>query len=315
VGRPRHRRGVRGGAAYRLTSPAAFRQAATSGCLTRTRCSWYRITSYADDERAHCADEASAASAGIASATGNRATNTSALIVRRRKMRPSFGRGTRRARPGTARRRRTARTRGTVSSSSPTPPRVVFRPRAKRTVPATIDRLAERDQDDQPVPLGEVLRRDAPAAAHADHDRAEVVDRTRHEPHCDAHSPIEEAGNHEQRRADDRSGREPDECVPAFGIVASDDGGEDEMKKADEEVRDTEEHGVVSEGARAPPGRRRTSRPSRRASRAELRPRRHPSRSSTMRTRSTSTRAPRARASRGRPHATSDRSRGSSSPA
>ena len=65
------------------------------------------------------------------------------------------------------------------------------------------DRLAERDQDDQPVPLGEVLGRDSPAAAHADHSWAEVVDRQRDNPHDDAQIALEEAGHHQQRRAED----------------------------------------------------------------------------------------------------------------
>jgi signal transduction histidine kinase len=94
------------------------------------------------------------------------------------------------------------------------------------------------------------LGRDPPAASHADHDRAEVVDRKRDEPHRDALSPLEEAGEHEQRCAEDRRRREPKQRAPAVGIVATDDAGEDEMKHADEEVRNTEQHGVVSESAR-----------------------------------------------------------------
>jgi hypothetical protein len=58
------------------------------------------------------------------------------------------------------------------------------------------DRLAKRDQNDQPVPFGEVLRRDPPAAPDADHDRAEVVDRKRDEPDSDALAPVEESGEH-----------------------------------------------------------------------------------------------------------------------
>ena len=111
-------------------------------------------------------------------------------------------------------------------------------------------RLAERDQNDQRVPFGEVLGRDPPAAPHADHDWAEVVDRKRDEPDRDALAPLEEAGQHEQGGAEDRRRREPEKRAAAVGIVANDDGGEDEMKQADEEVGDTEQHGVVSKGAR-----------------------------------------------------------------
>ena len=60
------------------------------------------------------------------------------------------------------------------------------------------DRLAESDQDDQPVPLGEVLRRNAPAAADADHRRPEVVDRESDHPHCDARVTLDESGRDEQ---------------------------------------------------------------------------------------------------------------------
>ena len=58
--------------------------------------------------------------------------------------------------------------------------------------------LPERDQDDQPVPLGEVLGCDSPALSGADHDRAQVVDGKRDDPDCDAHVPLDEAGDHEQ---------------------------------------------------------------------------------------------------------------------
>ena len=113
------------------------------------------------------------------------------------------------------------------------------------------DRLAEGDENDQPVPLREVLGRDAPALfPHADHDRAEVVDRQRDEPDRDALVPLEEAGDQEQRGAEDRGRREAEQRAEALRIVANDDGGQNEMKEADEEVRDAEQHGVVAERAR-----------------------------------------------------------------
>jgi hypothetical protein len=112
------------------------------------------------------------------------------------------------------------------------------------------DRLAERDQDDQTVPLGKVVRSDPPAASYTDHDRAKVIDPERDEPDRDALVPFEEACEHEQQGADDRGRSEPDESASAVGIVPSDEGGQDEMKQADEEVRDTEQHGVVPEGTR-----------------------------------------------------------------
>jgi hypothetical protein len=50
--------------------------------------------------------------------------------------------------------------------------------------------------------------------------------------------------------AEHRRRREPEKRAAAFAIVANDGGGEDEVEQADKEVRDTEQHGVVSEGAR-----------------------------------------------------------------
>ena len=100
------------------------------------------------------------------------------------------------------------------------------------------------------MPLGEVLGCDAPPASHADHDRAEVVDGKRDEPDRDALVPLQEACKHQQQGADDRGWREPHKRATAIGIVAADDGGEDEMKQTNEEVSHTEQHGVVSEGAR-----------------------------------------------------------------
>jgi hypothetical protein len=62
--------------------------------------------------------------------------------------------------------------------------------------------------------------------------------------------PVEEAGQDEQHRAENRSRHEPQQRAAALGIPARDGGGEDEMKETDEEVRAAEQHGVVSEGAR-----------------------------------------------------------------
>ena len=111
------------------------------------------------------------------------------------------------------------------------------------------DRLAERDQDDQAVSLGEVLRRDPPASSDADHDGPEVVDRQRDDPDGDARIAVEEARDDEERGADQGRGREPKDRAAAFGIVASHDPGENEVEHADEEVRDREQQRVVPEGA------------------------------------------------------------------
>ena len=71
------------------------------------------------------------------------------------------------------------------------------------------------------MPLGEVLGRDPPTASHADHDRAEVVDRKRDEPDRNALSTLEKAREHEQRGADDRRGRESENRAPAVESAAT----------------------------------------------------------------------------------------------
>ena len=48
----------------------------------------------------------------------------------------------------------------------------------------------------------------------------------------------------------DRGRRESEKRVAAVGVVANDDVGQDEMKEANHEVRDAEQHGVVAKGAR-----------------------------------------------------------------
>ena len=94
-----------------------------------------------------------------------------------------------------------------------------------------------------------MLGRNAPAVSPTDHGRAEVVDCERNDPDGDAVVSIEEAGDHEQGGAEQRGRRESQQRAAEGGIVTDDDGGQEKMKQADDEVRDTEQHRVVSEGA------------------------------------------------------------------
>ena len=73
------------------------------------------------------------------------------------------------------------------------------------------DRLAERDQDDQSVSLGEVLGRDLPPATAADDGRSEIVESEGHDPDRDALVPVEEPGGQDQEWADDRGRHVADE--------------------------------------------------------------------------------------------------------
>ena len=90
--------------------------------------------------------------------------------------------------------------------------------------------FAERDEDDEPVPLGEVLGRDPPASSRADDGRAEVVDRQRDEPDRDTRVSLEEAREDDEHSAGDRGRGEPDERAKALRLVANDGRGEHEMQ-------------------------------------------------------------------------------------
>jgi hypothetical protein len=108
----------------------------------------------------------------------------------------------------------------------------------------------EEGGDVEPVPLGEVLGRDPPAASHPDHDRTEVVNAEGNDPHGNALVSVDEPGEHQQRTSDDRGRRKPDQRATTVSIAAHHGGGEDEMKETHDEVCAAEQHSVVAEGAR-----------------------------------------------------------------
>ena len=158
------------------------------------------------------------------------------------------------------------------------------------------DRLAERDQDDQPVPFCEVLGRDSPAATHADHDRAEVVDRKCGEPESDP-------ARSRRRRSRPRSVRDREGPSVRTGRARPAGRGRFERRRRRGRGGAGGRRGTPPRRARrrprkrrGPRGRRRTWRPSRRARPAGRRPRRRRSRSSATRRRSSPTRARRGRA-------------------
>ena len=68
----------------------------------------------------------------------------------------------------------------------------------------------------------------------------------------DSLRPVEEASDDEERCTDHRRWADRARAPKRSGCVANDDASDDEVKQADEEVRDAEEHGVVSEGHPAP---------------------------------------------------------------
>ena len=72
------------------------------------------------------------------------------------------------------------------------------------------DRLAERDQDDQSVPLGEVLRRDVPAAEVAER-RSQIPDRERRDPDGDSRVALDERRKDDEERGGEIRARVTDQ--------------------------------------------------------------------------------------------------------
>ena len=79
------------------------------------------------------------------------------------------------------------------------------------------DRLAERDDDDQAVPLGEVARGRQPPAGRAAERGADVVDHQRQHPQCGLHPALELRRDQQHDRATRHAGREPDQLRPQPG--------------------------------------------------------------------------------------------------
>src|SRR6266496_1705315 len=112
------------------------------------------------------------------------------------------------------------------------------------------DRLAERDQDNQAVTLGEVLRRDPPSFSEAEHRWTQVIDRNCQHPHPDAHIAIDEGGSDKKGGADEFGRRDAKQRPAQVGVVAADSGVEDEVEYADGKKADTEEQSVLTESGR-----------------------------------------------------------------
>ena len=108
------------------------------------------------------------------------------------------------------------------------------------------DRLSQGDDDDESVSLDEVRWRDVPPPPTAD-QRAEVVDRQGGDPQPELDRPVEEAGDHEQCRPEERAGRPSEDGAAELRIVAAGDHEQDEVQDADEEIGDTEDEGLCTE--------------------------------------------------------------------
>jgi hypothetical protein len=99
------------------------------------------------------------------------------------------------------------------------------------------------------VALDEVRRREAPSPPPP-HERAQVVDRQGRGPQRELGRPIEEGGDQQQRRSDHGAGREAEDGGAQLWIVAAGDRIQDDVERADEEVRDAEDERFGTERRR-----------------------------------------------------------------
>ena len=111
------------------------------------------------------------------------------------------------------------------------------------------DRLAERDDHDQRVPLGEVAGGEAPALAASDVG-AEQVEPERERPHSHLETTVEAGGQEQEPDANRRPHAEPGDCLEQVAVAPPGDRVEHEMRDPNEGVRAREEEGVVAEDVR-----------------------------------------------------------------
>ena len=108
------------------------------------------------------------------------------------------------------------------------------------------ERLAERDDHDEAVPLGEVVRAQLPPLGAGD-ERCSDVDRDRDRPEQAARPPGREEGcDEDERRPEEQARRQPRHSGADIGLVAADHAEEHHVGDAHREVRDAEEKGLVA---------------------------------------------------------------------
>ena len=120
---------------------------------------------------------------------------------------------------------------------------------ALRADPERDDRLAQGDEDDERVALGEVRGRHVPAA-DAEHERAAVVEGDREDPEEPLQPAVLRRGRDEEPGADEGPRDERADRVPELGVRAVGEREDDDVRHADEEVGDREEERVVTERVR-----------------------------------------------------------------
>jgi hypothetical protein len=111
------------------------------------------------------------------------------------------------------------------------------------------DRLAQRDDDDQPVPLREVSGLDAPALGAAQHQAA-VIDQQRRDPtECPPSSRKDSRKDEETRSRQDRTGKTSDGRAKQR-IIAREDAVGADMERAHKEVSEAKQERVLAKGVR-----------------------------------------------------------------
>src|ERR671918_1239673 len=116
-----------------------------------------------------------------------------------------------------------------------------------RGEPDRDDRLAEGDDHDQRVPLGEVRGENAEARAPGELC-SQDVDRERRRPERRSPGVVHEASGERDGRRDEEPGGEPHDAEALHGVVANAPEVETDLQDADDEVRDGEPRALVRIG-------------------------------------------------------------------
>ena len=113
------------------------------------------------------------------------------------------------------------------------------------------NRLAQRDDHDQRIALGEVRRRDTPVVLHPRGEHADEIDDDREGPERGAErQAVDEAAREHECGGDEEERNEPPQGRELGRAIAQPPGVEDQVEDADEEVRAGEPGTLVPVGAR-----------------------------------------------------------------
>ena len=108
------------------------------------------------------------------------------------------------------------------------------------------ERFPDRDDHDQPVPLDEVCWMETPTAGPG-HERREEPDREGNQPEHGLEAAVHEAGNGDQRRADDRRRRDAEDRQEEIGIATRGQCVERQLHQRHDQEGDAEDDTVTAE--------------------------------------------------------------------